>query len=101
MLFIIFCEDKPNSMALRMQTRPAHLDYIQPLVEASRLLCAGPTPHYDPENTGKLGVSGSLIIAEFETLQDAQDWAANDPYALAGLFSSVLVKPYLVVLPKQ
>jgi len=99
MLFMIYCVDKPNSMPLRMQTRPAHLEHIKPLVEEARLLTAGPTPHLDPEQTGDKGMSGSLIIADFENIDAANTWAKNDPYALAGLFETVTVKPYLKVLP--
>jgi len=96
---MIFCEDKANSMDLRMQTRANHLAYIQPLVDEVRLLSAGPTPHLDPDNEGNKGVSGSLIIAEFDNFEQAQTWANNDPYALAGLFAHVIIKPYVKVLP--
>lgn len=93
-LFAIICHDKPDSMALRMATRPAHLAHIQPLVDEGRLLCAGPTPVPNSDT-----VNGSIIIAEFADLAAAQVWADNDPYALAGLFNSVRVTPYKKVLP--
>ena len=94
MWYAIICEDKPNSLALRMETRPAHLAALQLLQDEGRILTAGPLPAIDSENPGDNGFTGSVIIAEFNSLSDAQTWADNDPYAAAGVFANVVVKPY-------
>jgi uncharacterized protein YciI len=94
MWYAIICEDKPNSLALRMATRPAHLAALQLLQDEGRILTAGPLPAIDSENPGDNGFTGSVIIAEFNSLSDAQTWADNDPYAAAGVFANVVVKPY-------
>ncbi|MFQ3237142.1 MAG: hypothetical protein ACI9C4_002721 [Paraglaciecola sp.] len=99
MWYVIYCEDVTNSLALRKQTRPAHLARIQQLVDAGRLLVAGPCPAIDSVDPGAAGFSGSLVIAEFASLPEAQSWADNDPYMLAGVFKKVVVKPYVKVLP--
>jgi uncharacterized protein YciI len=94
MWYAIICEDKPNSLALRMETRPAHLAALQLLQDEGRILTAGPLPAIDSENPGDNGFTGSVIIAEFNSLSDATAWADNDPYAAAGVFANVVVKPY-------
>ncbi len=94
MWYAIICEDKPNSLALRMETRPAHLAALQLLQNEGRLLTAGPLPAIDSENPGDNGFTGSVIIAEFDSLTDAETWAQSDPYAVAGVFANVVVKPY-------
>ncbi len=94
MWYAIICEDKPNSLELRMETRPAHLEALQALQNEGRILTAGPLPAIDSENPGDNGFTGSIIIAEFDSLDDAKAWAANDPYAVAGVFANVVVKPY-------
>jgi uncharacterized protein YciI len=94
MWYAIICEDKPNSLALRMETRPAHLAALQLLQDEGRILTAGPLPAIDSENPGDNGFTGSVIIAEFDSIDDAQAWAQNDPYAIAGVFTKVVVKPY-------
>lgn len=94
MWYAIICEDKPNSLALRMETRPAHLAALQLLQDEGRILTAGPLPAIDSENPGDNGFTGSVIIAEFDSLSDATAWADNDPYAVAGIFANVVVKPY-------
>ncbi|MFT4610537.1 MAG: hypothetical protein ACJAUT_000859 [Cellvibrionaceae bacterium] len=94
MWYAIICEDKPNSLALRMETRPAHLAALQLLQNEGRLLTAGPLPAIDSENPGDNGFTGSVIIAEFDSISDAQTWAQSDPYAVAGVFANVVVKPY-------
>jgi hypothetical protein len=94
MWYAIICEDKPNSLALRMETRPAHLTALQLLQNEGRLLTAGPLPAIDSENPGDNGFTGSVIIAEFDSISDAQTWAQSDPYAVAGVFANVVVKPY-------
>lgn len=99
MWYAIISEDIEDSRALRAEHRPAHLERIQGLVDAGRLLAAGPHPKVDAEDPGEAGFSGSLIIAEFDSLEDAQAWADADPYVLGGVHSSVTVKPYKKVLP--
>ena len=99
MFYAILCEDVENSLALRMQARPAHLERIQSLVDEGRLLAAGPHPALDTEDPGEAGFTGSLIIAEFDSLEAATAWADSDPYVDAGVFSKVTVKPYKKVLP--
>lgn len=99
MLYAIICEDNPNSLEKRKVTRPAHLARLQQLSDAGRLLVAGPHPAVDNENPGDAGFSGSLIIAEFASLQAAQEWAAQDPYCTAGIYARVVVKPFKKVLP--
>ena len=99
MWYVIYAEDVENSLATRMEARPAHLERISALVNEGRVLVAGPTPAIDSEDPGAAGFTGSLIIAQFESLQDAQEWAQADPYVSAGVFKSVTVKPYKKVLP--
>jgi uncharacterized protein YciI len=99
MYYAILCEDVENSLPLRQQARPAHLQRIQELVDQGRLLAAGPHPTLDTEDPGEAGFSGSLIIAEFDSLEAATAWADSDPYVDAGVFSKVTVKPYKKVLP--
>ena len=99
MFYAILCEDVENSLTLRMQARPAHLERIQTLVDEGRLLAAGPHPALDTEDPGDAGFTGSLIIAEFDSLEAATAWADSDPYVDAGVFSKVTVKPYKKVLP--
>jgi len=99
MLYAILCEDVENSLQLRMKARPAHLDRIQQLVDEGRVLVAGPHPILDTEDPGDAGFSGSLIIAEFDSLEAATAWADSDPYVDAGVFRKVTVKPYKKVLP--
>ena len=99
MYYAILCEDVENSLPLRQRARPDHLARIQELVDAGRLLAAGPHPALDTEEPGDAGFTGSLIIAEFDSLEAATAWADSDPYVDAGVFSRVTVKPYKVVLP--
>ncbi|MDT0581128.1 YciI family protein [Brumicola blandensis] len=99
MWYVIYAEDVDNSLDLRMAARPAHLDRIKHLVDQGRILVAGPTPAIDSEDPGPAGFTGSLIIAQFDSLTDAQLWADTDPYVEAGVFKSVVVKPYKKVLP--
>jgi uncharacterized protein YciI len=99
MYYAIACEDVKDSLPLRVQARPAHLERIQHLVDQGRLLAAGPHPALDTEEPGEAGFTGSLIIAEFDSLESATAWADSDPYVDAGVFSRVTVKPYKVVLP--
>jgi uncharacterized protein len=99
MLYAILCEDVDNSLLLRQRARPAHLARIQQLVDEGRLLVAGPHPALDTEDPGAAGFTGSLIIAEFDSLEAATAWADSDPYVDAGVFRRVVVKPYKRVLP--
>ena len=99
MWYVIYSEDVENSLPLRKQTRAAHLERIQLLVDQGRVLVAGPCPAIDSEDPGEAGFTGSLVIAEFNSLEDAQQWADTDPYAIAGVYEKVVVKPYKKVLP--
>jgi len=99
MLYAIIAEDTPDSLARRMEARPAHLERIRPLVEEGRILIAGPHPAVDNEDPGSAGFTGSLIIAEFPSLAEAEAWANEDPYVTAGVFSKVTVKPFRRVFP--
>lgn len=99
MYYAIVSEDVPDSLALRKQTRPAHLERLQALKDAGRLLIAGPLPAVDSDDPGEAGFTGSLVVAEFDSLADAQAWAEADPYVHAGVYASVTVKPFKYVLP--
>jgi uncharacterized protein YciI len=99
MLYVIFSEDVENSLTLRQQARPAHLERLTELQNQGRLVIAGPCPAIDADNPGEAGFTGSLVIAEFNSLADAQQWADQDPYITAGVYKNVIVKPYKKVLP--
>ena len=99
MWYAIISEDVDNSLELRKQHRPAHLARLQQLADENRLLVAGPHPAIDSEEPGEAGFSGSLVIAQFDALTDAQQWADQDPFLLEGIYASVTVKPYKKVLP--
>ena len=99
MYYSIYGTDVANSLEARLAARPAHLDRLKQLVEEGRLLVAGPNPAVDSEDPGPAGFTGSLIVAEFESLGDAQAWADADPYIAAGVYERVEVKPYKRVLP--
>lgn len=100
MLYAIIGEDVANSLDLRMAVRPAHVERLQALQDAGRLVLAGPYPAIDSDNPGAAGFTGSLIVAEFESLQDAQHWADADPYMAAKVYSKVTVKPFKKVFPQ-
>jgi len=99
MLYVITGEDNENSLEKRMENRPAHLERLSKLRNEGRLILAGPCPAIDGEDPGPAGFTGSLIVAEFPTLTDAQSWANTDPYVTAGVFKNVAVKPFKKVLP--
>jgi len=99
MLYLIIGRDHENSLEGRKSARPAHLQRLQSLCEAGRLLLAGPMPAIDAEDPGPAGFIGSAIVAEFESLQAARDWADADPYIAAGVYASVEVHPFRKVLP--
>ncbi|MGY2684220.1 YciI family protein [Pseudomonas tolaasii] len=99
MLYAIVATDVANSLEKRLSVRPAHLDRLKALQAAGRLVLAGPNPAVDSNDSGDAGFSGSLIVAEFASLADAQAWAKADPYIAAGVYADVSIKPFKQVLP--
>lgn len=99
MLYAIIAEDAPGSLPRRLQARAAHLERLTALHEAGRLVLAGPHPAIDAQDPGPAGFTGSLVVAEFATREAAIAWAAEDPYAGAGVYARVTVKPFRRVLP--
>jgi len=99
MFYAIISEDIENSLERRMNVRPAHLERLKSLADEGRLLIAGPHPAIDSEDPADAGFSGSLVVAEFASLEEAQRWAEADPYVGAGVYQSVKVKPFKKVLP--
>ncbi len=99
MYYAIIGEDVADSLNKRLAARPAHLERLHKLQNDGRLLLAGPCPSIDNEDPGPAGFSGSIIIAEFDSLDDARTWADADPYVAAGVYKQVTVKPFRKVLP--
>ena len=99
MYYAIISEDVANSLPLRAQARPDHIARLEELKQQGRLFAAGPHPAIDSDEPGEAGFTGSLVIAEFDSLEDAQIWADADPYISAGVYDRVVVKPYKIVLP--
>lgn len=99
MIYAILCEDNDDSLAARRLHRPAHLERLLELKSQGRLLLAGPHPAIDCEDPGGAGFTGSLIVAEFPSLQDARDWADAEPFLKSGVYKRVTVKPLVKVLP--
>ncbi|RTE65131.1 YciI family protein [Amphritea opalescens] len=99
MFYAIISEDKPDSLEKRLSVRSEHLARLEALRDQGRLLVAGPHPAIDSEDPGPAGFTGSLVIAEFASLEQAQSWADQDPYIDAGVYQQVTVKPYKKVLP--
>ncbi len=99
MLFSIVAQDKDDSLQKRIEARPDHVARLNKLKNAGRLVVAGPNPAVESADPGTQGYTGSIIIAEFDSLQDAKLWADNDPYIKAGVYTSVTVKPFNKVLP--
>lgn len=99
MLYAIIATDKANSLPDRLKARPDHLKRLEALQYAGRLLLAGPHPAIDAIDPGNAGFSGSLIVAEFDSLHAAQQWADADPYVAAGVYTQVSVKPFKKVFP--
>lgn len=99
MWYAIISEDIENSLPLRKIHRPDHLQRLHDLNDLGRLLIAGPHPALDSEQPGDAGFTGSLVVADFDSLEQAQHWADQDPYLLNGIYAKVIVKPYLKVLP--
>ena len=99
MLYAIIGEDVPDSLERRLQARPGHLARLDALRDDGRLVLAGPFPAIDSEDPGPAGFSGSLIVAEFASLDEARAWADQDPYLAAGVYARVEVRPFRKVLP--
>ncbi|HCP57324.1 MULTISPECIES: YciI family protein [Pseudomonas] len=99
MLYAIIATDVANSLENRLAARPAHLARLEQLKSQGRLILAGPNPAIDSNDPGAAGFTGSLIVAEFASLSAAQEWADADPYRAAGVYESVVVKPFKLVLP--
>ena len=97
--YAIMAEDSPDSLAARLAARPAHLARLHALRDDGRLVFAGPHPAIDSEDPGAAGFTGSLVIARFASLAEAEAWAAQDPYREAGVYASIRVKPVRKVLP--
>ncbi|GFM79489.1 hypothetical protein PSCICN_01810 [Pseudomonas cichorii] len=99
MLYAIIATDVADSLEKRLSVRPAHLERLNALKDAGRLVLAGPHPAVDSNDPGPAGFSGSLIVAEFESLSAAETWAKADPFVAAGVYANVVVKPFKQVLP--
>ena len=99
MLYAIISEDVANSIPLRKEARADHLARLEALKEQGRLILAGPHPAIDSNDPGEAGFTGSLVVAEFPSLEAAQQWADADPYIAAGVYAGVTVKPFKKVLP--
>ncbi|NOR51756.1 MAG: YciI family protein [Gammaproteobacteria bacterium] len=99
MLYAIMSEDVEDSLEKRMAVRPAHIERLNKLQSEARLILAGPHPAIDSNEPGEAGFTGSLVIAEFPSLADAQAWADADPYVASGAYARVVVKPFKKVLP--
>lgn len=99
MLYAIISQDVENSLEKRMAVRPEHIKRLEDLKQQGRLILAGPHPAIDNTEPGPAGFTGSLVVAEFDSLDDAQAWAEEDPYIKSGAYESVTVKPFKKVLP--
>ncbi len=99
MLYAVMTEDVENSLPLRKTAREGHLGRLQELKALGRLIMAGPFPAIDSNDPGEAGFTGSLIVAEFDSLEQAQAWADSDPYVTAGVIARAIVKPFKKVLP--
>ena len=99
MWYAIISQDVENSLELRAMSRDAHVARLKALVAEGRLLIAGPHPAIDAEDPGAAGFSGSLVVVDFPSLEEAQAWADVDPYVAAGVYAKVIVKPFRKVLP--
>ena len=101
MLYCIIGEDRENSLKARLQHRPAHLQRLQELLAQGGLVVAGPLPAIDSEDPGPAGYQGSVIIAEFGSIEEAEDWAEQDPYLTGGVYDRIMVRPFKQVLPPK
>ncbi|HCB12028.1 MAG TPA: hypothetical protein DEP36_00430 [Gammaproteobacteria bacterium] len=99
MLYAILGRDAPNSLEQRLAARPAHLERLNTLLTEGRLILAGPLPAIDSPDPGPAGFQGSLVVAEFATIEDARTWADADPYVAAGVYTAVEIYPFRKVLP--
>lgn len=99
MWYAIISQDVENSLELRAMSRDAHVARLKALVAEGRLLIAGPHPAIDAEDPGSAGFTGSLVVVDFPSLEEARDWADADPYVEAGVYAKVIVKPFKKVLP--
>ena len=99
MLYIVIAEDNQDSLSKRAANRPAHLQRLHDLRDQGRLILAGPMPAVDAVDPGEAGFTGSVIVAEFPSLEEARRWADQDPYVLGGVYARVTVKPFKKVLP--
>ena len=99
MLYAFIARDAPNTGALRPRVRPRHLAYLQPLIDQGRVIFGGPHPAIDSPDPGPAGFTGSLIVAEFDSLAAARAWSAEDPYVVEGVFGEVDIKPVIQVRP--
>lgn len=99
MFYAIMASDAPGTLDARLAARSAHLARLQQLQDAGRLILAGPHPAIDSNDPGEAGFTGSLIVAQFSSLEAARNWADEDPYVAAGVYQQVLVKPFKRVLP--
>jgi uncharacterized protein YciI len=99
MWYVIYSIDRDDSLEARAGARPAHLERVQALVDQGRVLVAGPRPAIDTDDPGPAGFLGSLIVARFDSLEEARAWADADPYVEAGVYESVEVTPFKMVLP--
>ncbi len=99
MLYSIFAYDVPNSLPLRKSARTDHIERLKKLNDAGKLILAGPNPAIDSNDPAEAGFTGSLIVAEFDSLLSAQDWANDDPYLTTGVYDKVVVKPFKKVFP--
>ncbi len=99
MLYAVISQDVENSLEKRLSVRPAHIERLNLLKNEGRLILAGPHPAIDNNDPGAAGFTGSLVVAEFDCLADAQAWADADPYMASGAYASVVVKPFKKVLP--
>lgn len=99
MFYAIMASDAPGTLEARLAARPAHLARLTALQDAGRLLLAGPHPAIDSNDPGAAGFTGSLVVAQFASLEDARSWADADPYVAAGVYQQVEVKPFKRVLP--
>ena len=99
MWYAVISEDVPDSLPLRAKARPEHLERLHALAAEGRILIAGPHPAIDSNEPGEAGFTGSLVVVEFPSLEAAQEWADADPYAAAGVYERVVVKPFKHILP--
>ena len=99
MWYIVFAKDTPGTLSQRLASRPVHLARLHELNKQGRLKIAGPMPAIDNENPGEAGFTGSMLVVSFDNIEQARQWASDDPYFAAGVYQDVEVFPYKPVLP--